>query len=259
MMADYKIIKSPDGVPVLQFALGENLSWFRGYRMQVSGSVDGIMDFGSSSSTMEDELGCCEILVNKTPLQKLVLWGHVVEACAEYPVLEQVPEETINAFMTATMQYDHHCTKTTFSLEDDVKKQIKGLPDDKRGLAYFKGFVLVKEKAHLKKPAKFIELLIGENYIALNGRYLELPKPVEGDIDTLNAAEKVLLLSRYLYVLMWEQGLVSDNFMSSERIKLTEDTSEGESSVNPQKLRSIKDVIMEHYFSGKPVRLSAFE
>lgn len=77
-----------DTIPILEFGGAQHLSWFRGYRMQVSMSPEGVGDHGSSTATMASDLRLLDNLEipeeTKMKYKKLIFLSHVLEASMRY-------------------------------------------------------------------------------------------------------------------------------------------------------------------------------
>lgn len=135
----YQIIENED-IPTL-VTDGGFLSWIRGYRMQVSMTVDGVGCNSSSASTMHHDLRYIdelELSYDKTQLLKsMIVFSHVWEACGNdhlfwsdkkkaFTAIDKLivdTEESIDSLFPT----DYYGTENLFKL---VKHGIKKFPND---------------------------------------------------------------------------------------------------------------------------------
>lgn len=102
----------PQGkVPALQLSHNTWLSWFRGYRYQVSGSANGIVDHGSSDTSLQYDThigrGLTQLGDQYLPLARGLIYSHVLEAANMLPSFNEVEQdnpELISELLNLTYQ-----------------------------------------------------------------------------------------------------------------------------------------------------------
>lgn len=102
----------PQGtIPVLQLSHNTWLSWFRGYRYQVSGSANGIADRGSSDTSLQYDTrigrGLIQLGDQYLPLARGLIYSHVLEAANMLPSFNEVEQdnpELISELLNLTYQ-----------------------------------------------------------------------------------------------------------------------------------------------------------
>jgi len=114
-------------VPSLCFMPKHYLSWFRGYRFQVSATSDGNMNLGSSATTMENDLFLAHELPNE--LKPLIAYSHVCESTSHLEGFWTFLENNIdlfNRFMDLTNEYSNiRCNN--FNL-NKISLLVKSIP-----------------------------------------------------------------------------------------------------------------------------------
>lgn len=100
-----------DKVPVLQLSYDTWLSWFRGYRYQLSGSDNGIIDHGSSDTSLQYDTsigrGLEQLGSQYLPLARGLIYSHVLEAAntfSSFTEAEQNHPELISELLNLTYQ-----------------------------------------------------------------------------------------------------------------------------------------------------------
>lgn len=119
---EWKVLQSNDGVPTLEFEEGF-LSWFRGYRFQVSGTLEGVGNNGSSASTLESDLCLSDNYSMKatkvTLLKHIIVASHIFESTSTFPIFwEKVFENDtiLNQLLAETNDLDHRISTGDFEL-----------------------------------------------------------------------------------------------------------------------------------------------
>lgn len=131
------VLFEDDVVPMLCILPGAYLSWFRGYRMQISATPTGIGDCGSSQSTMRADYIA---LQHDHHMYSSIMLAH----CAQIPLLRFSTESKrlaktilenqvdMERFILATAAaMEKSCPMTYFGIEEHMPKyQIMDITDD---------------------------------------------------------------------------------------------------------------------------------
>ena len=127
------VVNTDNEVPYYKFGRAAYLSYFRGYRFQVSGDDDGGGDYGSSDTTLEFD---CHIAKHwPKELRPLMSFSHVCQATTGYEEFWDFilnDSTLLNEFMYETGKYDRMCYCEDFSLKyilDLVKRTKYDLND----------------------------------------------------------------------------------------------------------------------------------
>jgi hypothetical protein len=90
-------------IPALCFAPGHYLSWFRGYRFQISSADDGIHELGGSVTTMNSDLQLTYDL--PAEIRPLIALSHICEAAAPFDAFWDLvvnDPKLVNGFISVT-------------------------------------------------------------------------------------------------------------------------------------------------------------
>lgn len=237
-------VVNTDGIPYYKFGCMAYLSWFRGYRFQVSGDDNGDGDYGSSDTTLESD---CRIAKHwPKELRPLMAFSHVCQATTSYEEFWDFilnDSTLLDKFMRETGKYDRRCYCEDFSLKyilDLVKRTEYDLNDS---------CVIPISRVYSAKsgrtPNHLGEIYFSKKFVAFKdvaNSVIALPIH-EFDEDTFELSEKAY----YFYVryrlinILLNLGGISANYMGLRNRKDIEIQKEHASSVCD--IRGVRDLL----------------
>lgn len=115
-------VNTDEEIPYYKFRYNAFLSWFRGYRFQVSGDANGGGDYGSSDTTLRWDTE----IAKRWPVEfrPLMAFSHVCQATSRYyDFWDFINKDAslLNTFMTATAEYDYSMQCKNFDYESILK------------------------------------------------------------------------------------------------------------------------------------------
>lgn len=194
--------------PFLVFGQEAFLSWFRGYRFQVSGNTNGTGDYGSSATTLERDLLVAKTLPKE--LRPLISFSHVCEATNKYQEFNEIlwnDSELINSFMVGTDEYER-IRANNFDL-DKVKGMFKLVDELPERTGNIISFCETTRKGSVDQI--FGMMAVGESFIAFRElkdkkwTLLEIPvysNTYEDLYEVSKVAYYEVIWKRFAYILV---------------------------------------------------------
>lgn len=191
--------------PMFTFKRNAHLSWFRGYRFQVSGDHRGNGDYGSSQTTLGRDLRFAKYLPEH--LKSSMAFSHVCEATnsySEFWSLVEDQEELLNKFMNRTDTQEGIESKD-FNLSDvwGLISSMKELPSDGK---ISKRISLTQPDSKRHEKGLFATLVLADKYIAL--KYINVEEWLVIDFPSYNETSDRLKeyfeINEY-YEILWER------------------------------------------------------
>lgn len=209
-----RLISTENEVPYYKFGRKAYLSWFRGYRFQVSGDDNGDGDYGSSDTTLEFD---CHIAKHwPKELRPLMAFSHVCQATTSYNLFWEFTlndSTLLDKFMRLTGEYDTSCHCEDFSLKyilELVERTEYDLNDAR---------VIPISRVHSRKsgrtPNHLGEIYFSKKFVAFKdvaNNVIALPIP-EFDGDTFELSEKDYYFNvryRLIHILLNLSGIKAD-------------------------------------------------
>lgn len=198
-------------IPYYKFGREAYLSWFRGYRFQVSGDDNGGGDYGSSDTSLFQD--CCLVKGWDKELKSLMAFSHLCQATTSYTEFwEHILKDSslLDLFMKETGKYDWNCNCQDFELNTVIN--IVESTEVDLSTAHVISLARVFARNSGEQPKHLGELYYCKDFVAVKDfnnkvRALNIPKMSE-DVDSTEQNYYRTVWYRFAHILLNLSGII---------------------------------------------------